>query len=163
MIDFLHRIGVKIPITGTNWTINPACVKTQLVTDYTDSHVYFYDWRWGENVKKGWNKGLTSVGESGFGTLSLSRVFDKPFFVSEWDMPWPNEFRAESPILYAAVGSLQGWSGFAIHTYSYGSKLEDMKILGKESSSSSIGGVPYREGIFSWNLPDKPQGPYQCH
>jgi hypothetical protein len=84
------------------------------------------------------------------------RVFDKPFFVSEWDMPWPNEFRAESPILYAAVGALQGWSGFAIHTYAYGTGLSNMNILGKEVSSASIGGVPYREGIFStWNDPAK--------
>ena len=91
------------------------------------------------------NKALTQATESGFGTLSVMRVFDKPFFVSEWDMPWPNEFRAESPILYAAVGALQGWSGFTIHTYAYGTLLDEMKILGKESSSASIGGTPYRK------------------
>jgi hypothetical protein len=71
-------------------------------------------------------------------------------------MPWPNEYRAESPILYAAIGLLQRWSGFAIHTYAYTTDLEHMKMLGKEISASSIGGVPYREGIFSaWNDPAK--------
>ena len=95
------------------------------------------------------NKATTQVPEFGLRSLSLMRVFGKPFFVSEWDMPWPNEFRAESPILYAAAGALQGWSGFTIHTYSYSSKLDNMKMLGKEVSSSAIGGVPYREGIFS--------------
>jgi len=156
MIDFMRSIGVKIPITGTNWSTSSANCKTQLVTDYCDSHVYFYDWRWGERDKFCMNKALTQVSESGFGTLSLMRVFDKPFFVSEWDVPWPNEYRAESPILYAAVGALQGWSGFTIHTYSYGTLLSEMKMLGKEVSSASIGGVPYREGIFStWNDPAK--------
>ena len=44
----------------------------------------------------------------------------------------------------------------AIHTYAYSPKLENMKILGKEVSSSTIGGIPYREGIFStWNDPAK--------
>ncbi len=156
MINFMRKIGVKIPITGTNYTVCSANCKAQTVTDFCDSHVYFYDWKWGEKEKYCMNKAITHVPESGFGTLSLMRVFDKPFFVSEWDMPWPNEYRAESPILYAAVGALQGWSGFAIHTYSYGTLLNEMKILGKESSSASIGGTPYREGIFStWNDPAK--------
>jgi len=70
-------------------------------------------------------------------------------------MTWPNEFRAEVPILAAAVGSFQGWSGYTIHTYAYGTKLENMP-LGKEVSSSTIGNIPYREGIFStWNDPAK--------
>jgi len=44
----------------------------------------------------------------------------------------------------------------AIHTYSYSTNLDKMDILGKEVSSSTIAGVPYREGIFSvWNDPAK--------
>lgn len=156
MCGYMREIGVKIPLTGTNWSINAACTKSQLVTDFTDSHVYFYDWRWGEDVKICMNHAMTWEAECGFGGLSVMRVADKPFFVSEWDMPWPNEYRAESSLLYAAVGSFQGWSGFTIHTYAYTSKLNNMDILGKEVSSSSIGGVPYREGIFStWNDPAK--------
>jgi hypothetical protein len=156
MISYMREIGVKIPITGTNHTICSANCKAQTVTDFCDTHVYFYDWKWGETEKFCMNKAITHVPENGFATLSLMRVFDKPFFVSEWDMPWPNEFRAESPLLYAAVGALQGWSGFTIHTYSYSSRLDNMNILGKEVSSSTIGGVPYREGIFStWNDPAK--------
>ena len=156
MCGFMRDIGVKIPLTGTNWSINAACLKTQLVTDFTDSHVYFYDWRWGEFEKSCMNVAMTQAADTGTASLSIMRTSDKPFFVSEWDMPWPNEFRAESSILYAAIGSFQGWSGFTIHTYAYGAKLDEMKILGKEISSPAIGGVPYREGIFStWNDPAK--------
>lgn len=156
MIGFMREIGVKIPLTGTNWSINKACSKTQLVTDYTDSHVYYYDWRWGEFKKSCMNKAITETPDCGFGMLSTMRAADKPFFVSEWDMPWPNEYRAESPILFAAVGSFQGWSGFTIHTYAYNARLMHMNILGKEFSSDTIGNVPYREGIFStWNDPAK--------
>ena len=120
MTGFMHKIGVKIPLTGTNWSINKACAKTQLVCDYTDSHTYYYDWRWGEFNKSCMNRAITETADCGFGGLSTMRVADMPFFVSEWDMPWPNEYRAESPLLFAAVGSLQGWSGFTIHTYAYG-------------------------------------------
>lgn len=156
MTGFMKKIGVKIPLTGTNWSINNACTKTQLVTDYTDSHVYYYDWRWGEYKKSCMNRSITESADCGFGSLSAMRVADKPFFVSEWDMPWPNEYRAESPLLFAAVGSMQGWSGFTIHTYAYGTRLNHMNILGKEVTSDTIGGVAYREGIFSaWNDPAK--------
>jgi hypothetical protein len=117
--------------------------------------VYFYNWGWGEKVKKFENRALTEAEDCGFFELAFCRSLDRPFFVSEWDVPWPNEHRAESPILFAAVGSLQGWSGFAIHTYTYGTRT-NVEMLGKEASSASIGGVPYREGIFNtWNDPAK--------
>jgi len=150
MIDFMHSIGVKIPLCGTNWSRNDALLQANLEGDYTDSHTYFYDWRWDEHRCA--NDSLSKSHDCAFSFLSPMRVFNKPFFVSEWDMPWPNAYRAESPILYVAVGSMQNWGGFAIHTYAYSNRLERMEILGKETSAATIGGIAYREGIFStWN------------
>jgi hypothetical protein len=155
LIKTMRDAGVRIPITGTNWSISAANRKAQLSTDFDDGHVYFYNWRWGEKIKKFENRALSEVEDCGFFDLAFCRNLDRPFFVSEWDVPWPNEHRAESPILFAAVGGLQGWSGFAIHTYTYGTRT-NIEMLGKEVSSSSIGGVPYREGIFNtWNDPAK--------
>ncbi len=154
MIDFMRSFGVKIPLCGTNWRVNDSLLRANLEGDYTDSHTYFYDWRWGEHRCA--NNPMSKSHDCGFSLLSQARVFSKPFFVSEWDMPWPNAYRAESPILYAAVGAMQNWGGFAIHTYAYGSRLERMDMLGKETSAASIGGIAYREGIFStWNDPAK--------
>lgn len=157
MYDYMREIGVKIPIAGTNWYINGVVTKSnQAINDFMDSHTYYYDWNWGEYVKKCMNKAITQSPTFGMESLSAVRALDRPLFVSEWDMPWPNEYRAESPVLCAAVGALQGWSGWAIHTYAYGTRLQQMNILGKEVSSSTIGNVPYREGIFStWNDPAK--------
>jgi len=43
-----------------------------------------------------------------------------------------------------------------IHTYSYANYLDRVETLGKESNSSTIGGVAYRDGYFSiWNDPAK--------
>lgn len=161
MRKYLRSIGVKIPITGTNWSNMSALAYCNSMLDFTDSHTYFYDWQWGHSVRKCENKSITSV-KSVFPQLAMMKVAKKPFFVSEWDMPWPNEYRAEGPIYFASVGALQGWSGFAIHTYSYGTRLNEMKILGREQSSP-VGGIPYREGIFStWNDPAKYGLFYHC-
>ena len=156
MYDYMRSIGVKIPITGTNWLHgshgNTIAEKNM---DFSDGHHYYYDWRWGEEDKFCANVQINGY-KSIFPNLGAMRLDNKPYFISEWDMPWPNSYRAEGPIYYAAVTALQDWTGMAIHTYAYSPKLENMKILGKEVSSSTIGGVPYREGIFSvWNDPAK--------
>lgn len=156
MTEYMRQVGIKIPICGTNWTSSPANVKTQLSTDFMDGHPYLYSWSWREFEKRCTNSAITQHKNSFLAKTSLMSNADMPLFISEWDMPWPNEYRAESPIYCAAVGMLQGWSGFAIHTYAYTSKLERMNMLGKEFSSPKIGGVPYREGVFAaWNDPAK--------
>ena len=154
MYDHMRSIGVKIPITGTNWAISSGLTKAHEEMDFTDNHRYFYDWQWGNTERVCHHKNITSVA-SAFPSLAKMRLPGKPYFISEWDMPWPNAFRAEGPIHFAAVAALQNWSGLAIHTYSYSTRLDEMKVLGRELSSP-VGGVPYREGIFSvWNDPAK--------
>jgi len=156
MYDYMRSIGVKIPITGTNWVHgshgNAIAAKN---LDFIDSHHYYYDWRWGEVDKCCANEQINGY-KTVMANIGSMRVNNRPYFISEWDMPWPNAYRAEGPIYYAAVSALQDWSGMTIHTYAYGTGLDKMDILGKEVSSSTIGGIPYREGIFStWNDPAK--------
>jgi len=154
MRDHMRAIGVKIPITGTNWSHGYHLTKAHEDMDFTDSHHYYYDWKWGNTERICANRSITSS-PIAFPNLAKLVVPDKPFFISEWDMPWPNSYRAEGPIYYAAVGALQNWSGFTIHTYSYGTRLDKMDVLGREQSTP-VAGVPYREGIFStWNDPAK--------
>ena len=156
MMGHMREIGVKIPIAGTNWNVTPANYPSQAVCDFLDTHAYFYDWRWGEFEKRCTNKGITEEKNSYLGTCGYLTHKDKPTYISEWDMPWPNERRAESVLYSAALGAFQGWSGFAIHTYSYSAKLDKMKILGEEVTAPKIGGVPYRQGVFcAWNDPAK--------
>lgn len=156
MIQHMRQLGVRIPITGTNWSIGGApLLAAQMVTDFTDSHTYWYDWTWKVTEKKFNNRSLLGERESWFRGLSTFRVLHKPFFVSEWDHPWPNEFRAESSILMAAAASFQGWSGAAIHTYRYDCR-EGVDQIGAPITSDAIGGVPYRGGVFdTFNDPAK--------
>ena len=152
--DHMRAIGVRIPIAGTNWSRCDGFIKTHENMDFTDSHHYFYDWKWGNTERVCANRPITGAATV-FPNMARMKLPGKPFFISEWDMPWPNSYRAEGPIYYAAVGALQNWSGFTIHTYSYSARLERGSVLGRELSTP-VGGVPYREGIFStWNDPAK--------
>ena len=152
----LLSLGVKIPITGTNLARNHSLTKSHSGMDYMDGHLYSYDWRWSNNERICKHATQSSGSYRGsFANQAIMSVVNKPFYLSEWDMPWPNAFRAEGPIYYAAIGALQGWSGACIHTYAYTTRLNDIKVLGRELSSP-VAGIPYREGVFTtWNDPAK--------
>ena len=157
MTAHMRSLGVKIPIAGTNWNSTPYNYRTQLVCDFIDTHPYFYNWNWSEARKCFLNKGISQAEYSFLQLGGLLSHAQRPTYISEWDMPWPNTRRAESVLYCAAIGAFQGWSGFTIHTYSYSTKLlERMNILGQEVSAPKLGGVPYRQGVFStWNDPAK--------
>jgi hypothetical protein len=149
MIGHLRDLGVKIPITGTNWGVSAALVKASQVTDFADAHAYW--WNGGGDQRKFINAPMVNTDVNIFPKLTFSRIFDKPFFVSEWDEPWPNEWRAESPLAMAAIGSFQEWSGFAIHTYRY-----DTSVSSSRLGRNVVYGGSYYRGIFdTYNDPSK--------
>ena len=156
MYDHLRSLGVRVPICGSNYHTCYGVVKAQENMDIQDAHSYFYDWRWGEQEKICSNRSLTGFPISPMGGQCANRIHGKPFFITEWDMPFPNCFRAEGPLWYSSMVCLQNWTGMTIHTYGYGHKMSKYDLLGKAASTSTIGGVPYREGIFAvWNDPAK--------
>lgn len=155
MMEHTRAIGVKIPAVVSNWLHSNAEVKLGQFSDYTDMHKYLSDWHWGEKEKVSWHKCITD-GESMLGNMGRVKLHGKPVFFSEWDITWPNAYRALGVPHMAAVACLQDWSGMTIHTYSYSSFLDRIDIMGKESSSDSIGSIAYRDGYFSiWNDPTK--------
>ena len=157
MFAYMRSLGVKIPFTGVNFSWKYVqCKAGQHVGDFMDSHLNVRFMRWDPGAKFCRDISLHEQPEWGAMRNARHRRFGKPFFTSEWDLTFPNKYRAESSIMMAAIGMLQNWSGYTIHTYAYTSHLDHMHILGKEVSSDSIGGVGYREGPFStWNDPAK--------
>jgi hypothetical protein len=149
MIAHMRETGVKIPVAGTNCTRNAAHLSAQMTGDFIDTHSYTSGnggWRNGDG-KFGNDPNIYSTNNL-LPTITFYRAQGKPLFISEWDNPWPNEWRAESSILMAAAGSFQGWSGFAIHTYRY-SQDEDVDMIGKPITVGSIAGVYYRGGYLT--------------
>jgi len=156
MMQHMREIGVRIPIAGTNWTRSTAHLAAQMEGDFTDSHAYFYNFGlWRDGSKHFMNDPMTGSRNNMIPALAYYRVQDKPFFVSEWDNVWPNEWRAESSVLLAAVGAMQGWGGFAIHTYRY-TLDEDVDMIAKPITADAMNGVYYRGGSFdTFNDPAK--------
>lgn len=112
-------VGVQIPMTGSNWSRNAALLAALSVCDYTDSHSY-----WNHPSRQGTfgNSPAVRAVSPMVATLSFNRLADKPFFVSEWNEPWPNEWRAEIPLYIAAIAALQDWGGLTVYTYAHTSE-----------------------------------------
>ncbi|MBS7614610.1 hypothetical protein KEJ18_02595 [Candidatus Bathyarchaeota archaeon] len=149
MTKYLRCIGVKVPVTGSNWSQSLTLLSSLRATEYTDSHNY-WDF-WDVPGKEGSsNRVTTGEKRNVFETLSFNRLLDRPFVVSEWDQPWPNEWRAESPLLMAAVAAFQSWSGVIIHTYRYRCS-EPADCIG----GVIMGGRRYRRNFETFNDPAK--------
>ncbi len=150
MIEYLRDIGVRIPIAGTNWSRNLGVTAGQLTTDFMDSHCYWNFPLWEVGTTQ--TKPMVEAVHNNMAVLSQNRLLDRPFFVSEWDHAWPDEWRAESTLAYAAVGALQGWSGFTIHTYRYSTWEPEGRLGG---GGSTINGITYRFHFDAYNDPAK--------
>ncbi len=156
MLQHLRGLGVRIPVTGTNWAAGGAhTLAAHASFAFTDSHTYWYGWSWKPDEKRFLNDSMLGTLDPWYRPLSFMRLLDKPFFVSEWDDPWPNEWRAESPLYLAAVAGLQGWSGAAIHTYRYDCRTP-ADMIAMPVASDALAGIPYRGGVFdTFNDPAK--------
>jgi len=140
MTEYLRSIGVKTPMTGSNWSRNLAMLSSLLVVDYTDSHSYWDH----PNNGKIHNRPMIGSESNIFAWLSFNRILGKPFFVSEWDQPWANEWRAEHPLAMAAVASFQGWNGLATYTYRHSTSVPVDTISGAFETFND----PARFGLF---------------
>ena len=134
------EVGVKVPMTGSNWTRNAALLAALRDMDYTDSHTY-----WNHPSGDGRFGNTPMLGASApHGGLAF-RGRGKPFFVSEWDEPWPNEWRAELPCWIAAVSALQGWNGLTVYTYRHSSAVPVDRLTGAFETFND----PARFGLFA--------------
>lgn len=156
IISYLRELGVKIPLCGTNWTECGAVVRAQKDTDYNEGHCY-QEWlpyaRFKEKERPYAEHSLTE--RNGIMCPQIyGRLPDKPYFVSEWDIPWPLDCRVEAPLLYASIGCLQEWGGLMIHTYGYTSRHNEHQPVGMEITSRTIGMGYHRQGqMTTWNDP----------
>ena len=157
LFDHVRGLGVKIPLTGVNFSWRYSTAKgNHRIGDYHDSHLNQRHMTWEPGHKYYRDAAYHNYPEWGAMRNARMRRFDRPFYTAEWDLTYPNKYRAESPIMMAAICMLQNWSGCSIHTYAYSSLLQYMNILGKEVSSEAIGNTGYREGVFAtWNDPAK--------
>jgi hypothetical protein len=135
------EVGVRVPMTGSNWTQGGGLLAALRDMPFTDSHTY-----WNHPARDGAVNNNAMVGSSGtvFGGLAFNRMAGKPFFASEWDEPWPNEWRAELPVWVAGISALQDWNGLTVYTYRHSSQVPIDRISGAFETFND----PARFGLF---------------
>ena len=116
MYKFLkNELKVKSPISGTQLTSwGMPFVQAQL--DYIDNHAY-----WGHPgpIGKNWkieNKAMVNSMNTVF-AMASPRINGKPYTISEYNHPFPNQYGAEGLPIIMSYGSLNGWDG--IFQYSF--------------------------------------------
>ncbi len=121
--DFLkHGLKAKAVISGTQVCgYSPPFVQAEL--DYVDNHSY---WCHPSPVSKAWKIRNESMVNSMacIRQLASERVVGKPYTVSEYNHPFPNQYGAEGQPMLRAYGAFQGWGGVFEYTYNHSPDFE---------------------------------------
>ena len=125
MKDFLHNgVGCKALITNSNSWTNFICGEAAREDyDYVDDHFYVDHPQF---LEKPWNlpsrcSNLSPItgGATGGRNCAFTRLFGKPFTITEFNYAAPGRFRGVGGILTGALGALQGWDGIWRFAYSH--------------------------------------------
>ncbi len=115
--EFLRQNGIQLPLTGSNWWNTMAQTFTRAEFDLVDNHQYA-----DHPSNGGYNQSSALKGDFAR-TLPLfmapTRVFGKPFTVTEFNFCFPNIYRAEGGALFGAYSALQDWDGIYRFAWSH--------------------------------------------
>ncbi len=119
------ELGCRALVSNANsWTYFVTDQGARTAYDYVDDHFYvdhpqFLQGSW-RLPSKCPNTSPIADGASGGRSKSFTRLFDKPFTITEYNYSGPGRFRGVGGILTGAMGALQGWGGIWRFAYSHG-------------------------------------------
>ncbi|MDR1497945.1 MAG: hypothetical protein LBS59_06010 [Puniceicoccales bacterium] len=121
---FLRSLGVKALLTGTNFLHMPALAFARSQYDYVDNHQYwdhpqFPERQWALPFAFAQGSAVRATARTPRGMMA-SRLWGKPYMVSEFNYVRPNRYRAEGGVLMPAYASLQDWD--AVYNFEYASR-----------------------------------------
>ncbi|MBN1183647.1 MAG: hypothetical protein JXB49_15255 [Bacteroidales bacterium] len=130
MYNYIKQdLKAKPPVSGTQLDYSPPHI--QALLDYIDIHKYW------SHPQGGWisptaNEPWTIENDPMVNTmgdikncLAIKRVNNKPYTISEYNHPYPNQFGAEGHPILCIYGRLQGWDG--VFQYSYNHYVNDFE------------------------------------
>ncbi|MBQ8755841.1 MAG: hypothetical protein IJZ19_12485 [Lentisphaeria bacterium] len=126
MREFVRSLGCSKPLSDQNMGCSPHLAAMRQEYDFVDNHLYFNH---PEFASSQW--GLPSftrnhsVLKEAAGVPALlfqSRIFGKPFIVTEFDFARPNPHRADGALLFGVYASLQQWDGLFQFAYTHGNE-----------------------------------------
>ncbi len=109
----LHKLGVTVPLTGTNWQAHAGEMAASAKLGFIDRHFYW------DHPSDGWDATCTfwnsplseSLGHGDkpgmFADLASQRVAGVPYTISEWNNVWSNEYVTEGSLLMSSIGAYQ--------------------------------------------------------
>jgi hypothetical protein len=125
MREYLHSLGVTVPLTASNYGLDMGTMRARADMDYVDNHSY-----WDHPIYfKGRVPPYAYIGESDLTVdaktpreLFSTRIFGLPFAVTEFNFCYPNSYRAEGGPVMGAYAGLQDWDMLVRFGYSHNQK-----------------------------------------
>lgn len=107
------------------WSETPEFMAARADLDWVDNHFYwdhpqFLERDW-QLPSQGGSGGLGAVETGGAGPNfhAMTRLFGKPFSISEYNYSSPNRYRAEGGLIMGAASALQDWDAVWRFAYSH--------------------------------------------
>lgn len=135
MSRFLKQdLKVKALVEGTNHNYGLPSLWAQSLMDLVDCHAY---WQHPSFPRQPWSRTDWTIGNSPMldepqrstiAALCRSSFLGKPFTVSEYNHPFPNEYGCEAPLLLAAYAALQDWD--AVYFYTFCHRYTERELSG---------------------------------
>lgn len=153
MVDFLKKdLGVRVPITASQITYHTPRI-VAATCDYADIHAY---WQHPRFPRRPWdpvdweirNTPMERVPEAD-ALLARApwRLLDRPYTMSEWNIPDPHDYAASVVPFAAMVAALQDWDG--IYFFQYESSGEGGWYSDKVQRFFSFNGQPAKLALFT--------------
>ena len=109
MVEFIREQGVTCILADSNMLTGPMLSVMRSGYDFVDNHVYWAGPSGTYDVPSACSQRSAVSHGTSPDEIFLTRLFGKPFSVSEFDFCKPNVFRAEGPLMMASYAGLQGW------------------------------------------------------
>ena len=125
MAKRLHDAGVRTLISGGNWWDTQQQTYEREALEVVDNHQYSDHPQGSGYQKLPFHINNTADIQSGHPTyatpimMAPTRVWGKPFTVTEWNFCNPNKWRAAAGLMMGAYASLQDWDGLYRFAWSH--------------------------------------------
>ncbi|MDA3799881.1 MAG: cellulase family glycosylhydrolase [Kiritimatiellae bacterium] len=156
--EFLRDLGIKSMLTGSNWGGTMAQTFTRNQFDVVDNHRYSdhpSPYKLPSKYKQQHNfKPYDIYMTPNF--MGPSRIFGKPFVVTEYNYCAPNQYRAEGGALMGAYASLQDWDALYRFAWSHGAARvnTESKMSGFDMSTDPLSQMTEKQIVLLFRRGD---------
>lgn len=128
MRDYVRSLGVRQPLTEQNNGYETWLALSRSQYDYVDNHFYvdFPRYLGRHGNPPFWISDTSAIPamNADLSNCCATRIFGKPFMITEFNWTYPSAHRAEAGAIAPAYAALQGWSGLFVYQHFHGSEKE---------------------------------------